>query len=154
MSHADDIIKLRKRVLDAVTTGVVDPNLKDFYEATLLQILNESERQRQTCNAQAESFRKQAAVADGQAAAYSAMGSIIYNVLNSYILQEERVRREEMLRAEEEKNKAEYAEALRKKQEQIDKENGDVIEESETELESDSEEKPKARRTRRGKKVT
>ncbi len=153
MSHADDIIKLRKRVLDAVTAGVVDANLKSFYEATLLQILNESERQRQVCAAQAESFRKQAAVADGQASAYSAMGSIVYNVLNSYILQEERAKREEMLRAEEEKNKAEYAEALRKKQEQIDKENGD-LESEEVEDTEDVEEEPKVKRSRRGKKTT
>lgn len=148
MSHADEIIKLRKRVLDAVSTGVVDLNLKDFYEATLLQILNESERQRQVCVAQAESFRKQAAVADGQAAAYSAMGSIIYNVLNSYILQEERSKREEMLRAEEQKNKEEYAEALKKKQEQIDKENNDLNNIEETE------EKSKEKRIRRNKKTT
>jgi hypothetical protein len=112
MGHSEDIIRLRKRVIDAVTSGVVDPNLKDFYEATLLQILNESERQRQVCVAQAEALRKQASVADGQASAYSAVGSIVYNVLNSYILQAEKVVREEQSRAAELAEKQEYAKNL------------------------------------------
>lgn len=117
MGHSEDLLKLRKRVADAVTAGVVDNNLKDFYEATLLQILNESERQRQVCAAQAEALRKQASVADGQASAYSAMGSIIYNVLNSYILQEEKAKREEEARAAELIEKQAYLESLNQEEE-------------------------------------
>lgn len=90
MSYAEDLVKIRKRVLDAVALGVVDSQLKDFYEATLLQIMNESERQRQHCTAQAEQLRKQASVLDGQASAYSAVSSVVYNVLNGYIVQAER----------------------------------------------------------------
>jgi len=95
MTYSEDIIKLRKRVLDAVAVGVVDSNLKDFYEATLLQIMNESERQRQNAVAQAETLRKQAAVCDGQASGYSAMSSMVYNVLNAYIVQAERTQAQE-----------------------------------------------------------
>lgn len=95
MSYSEDIIKLRKRVLDAVSTGVVDPNLKDFYEATLLQIMNEAERQRQNVIAQAETLRKQASICDGQASAYSAMSSLVYNVLNAFIVQAERTQAQE-----------------------------------------------------------
>ena len=116
MGHSEDILKLRKRVADAVATGVVDPNLKDFYEATLLQVLNEAERQRQTCATQAEALRKQAAIADGQASAYSAMGSIVYSVLNGYILQAEKAIREEHARAAEMAEKKAYAESLKQEE--------------------------------------
>lgn len=159
MSHAEDILKLRKRVLDAVNAGIVDNNLKDFYEATLLQILNESERQRQTCVKQAEAFRKQASVADGQAAAYSAMGSIVYSVLNGYIVQEERAKREEAARALEQASKEEYAEALRQKQEQIDREEAMLEPEPEEEQETESDtsntsisKTSRVRKSRRGRK--
>ena len=113
MGHSEDILKLRKRVADAVMAGVVEPNLKDFYEATLLQVLNEAERQRQVCVAQSESFRKQAAAADGQASAYAAMGSIVFNVLNSYILQAERADREEQARKIETLEKEEYLDKIK-----------------------------------------
>jgi activator of 2-hydroxyglutaryl-CoA dehydratase len=159
MSHAEQIIKLRKRVLDAVSNGIVDHNLKDFYEATLLQILNESERHRQKCVAQAEALRKQAAVVDGQASAYSAMGSIIYDVLNSYVLQEEKAKREELTRVEEERSKQEYIDSLKEKEdsEELEEENEskDVEEVKEAEeLEEDSKPRTRARSrgARRGKK--
>jgi hypothetical protein len=112
MGHAEDILKLRKRVLDAVGAGIINNELKEFYEATLLQILNESERQRQTCVTQAENLRKQAAVCDGQAAAYSSFAAIVYSVLNSYISQHERAIREEQARAAEQEEKAAYAKSL------------------------------------------
>jgi len=112
MSYAEDIIKLRKRVLDAVQVGVVDSNLKDFYEATLLQIMNESERQRQNAVAQAETLRKQASVLDGQAAAYSAMSSVVYNVLNAYIVQAERNQANELAREAERAEKEAYMNSL------------------------------------------
>lgn len=99
MSYSEDIVKLRKRVLDAVSSGVVDPNLKDFYEATLLQIMNEAERNRQTAVAQAETLRKQAAIADGQASAYASMSSVVYNVLNAFIIQHERAQQLESERS-------------------------------------------------------
>lgn len=112
MSYSDDLVKLRKRVLDAVSVGIVDNNLKDFYEATLLQIMNEAERQRQICVNRAEDLRKQAAIADGQASAYSQISSIVYNVLNSYILLQEKTIREEQERA---KEKEELEEKPKKK---------------------------------------
>jgi erythromycin esterase-like protein len=114
MGHSEDILKLRKRVLDAVGAGIIDNNLKEFYEATLLQILNETERQRQTCATQAENLRKQAEKADGQAAAFASMGAIIYSVLHSYISQHERALREEAARAVENAEKEAYAKSLEK----------------------------------------
>lgn len=95
MPYQEDLMKLRKRVIDAVNHGIIDPKLREFYEATLIQIMNEAERQRQHCVAQAEQLRKQAATLDGQASAFSAQSSIVYNVLNSFILQAERAAEEE-----------------------------------------------------------
>lgn len=112
MSYAEDLIKLRKRVLDAVALGVVDGNLKDFYEATLLQIMNESERQRQHCLSQAETLRKQASVLDGQAQAFSSMSSVVYNVLNAYIVQAERNQAIDIQREADKAEKDEYIKSL------------------------------------------
>jgi hypothetical protein len=112
MGHTEDLLKLRKRVLDAVSAGIIDNNVKEFYEATLLQILNESERQRQTCANRAEELRKQAAVADGQATAFSGIGSILFSVLNGYIVSHERSMIEEKARAAEQAEKDAYAKSL------------------------------------------
>jgi hypothetical protein len=108
MAYSEDIIKLRKRVLDAVSLGVVNSDLKDFYEATLLQIMNEAERQKQNSMAQAEQLRKQAAIADGQASAYASMSSMVYNVLNAYIIQAERAQAQEVERQAEIAEKESY----------------------------------------------
>lgn len=117
MAYSDDLVKLRKRMLDALNFGVVDESLKDFYEATLIQIMNESERQRQACVTRAEELRRQAAVADGQANAFIQVNSIVYNVLNSYILAAEKSKREELERAEELKEKQKLLESMQQAQE-------------------------------------
>lgn len=85
MSYSDDLIKLRKRMLDALNVGFVDAGSKDLLEATLIQIMNEAERQRQICVSKADDLRRQAAIADGQASGFSQTSGIIYNVLNSYV---------------------------------------------------------------------
>jgi hypothetical protein len=95
MGYADDLIRLRKRVVDALSLGVVDDNSKDLYEATLIQVMNEAEKQRQVCVARAEDMRRQAAVADGQSHAFSQMSSIVYSVINGFVGAAERQKREE-----------------------------------------------------------
>lgn len=90
MSYAEELIKLRKRVTDAVGHGVIDQNLRDFYEGTLIQIMNEAERQRQDCVAQADQLRRQVSVLEGQAQAFSQQSSIVYSVLNGFIIQAEK----------------------------------------------------------------
>ena len=99
MAYSDDLIKLRKRMLDALNLGVVDTNSKDLYEATLIQIINETERQRQACVSKSEELRRQAAICDGQASAFTQVSSIVYSVLNGYIMAAERQHREELERA-------------------------------------------------------
>lgn len=111
MAYAEDLIKLRKRIIDAVSSNILDPKLRDFYEATLIQIMNEAERQRQICTNQAEQLRKQASVLDGQASGYGAQSSIVYNVLNAYIVQAEKSANEEAeIKAIKEKEQAELSE--------------------------------------------
>jgi hypothetical protein len=122
MSHHEELAKLRKRMLDAITLGVVDLRGRDFYEATLIQIMNEAERQRQFCVKQAEDFRRQAAIADGQASAYNATISVVFNVLNGLVTQAERSLEQEKMREAEEKEKAEYAAKIAKEEEDRKKE--------------------------------
>jgi hypothetical protein len=101
-SYAEAIIKLRNRVQDAVTKGLLDNQNKDFYEATLIQIMNDAEKNRNNCLVQAENLRRQASVFDGQAAAYASILSIIFNVLNGYVSVAERDEEERAV-AEQEK---------------------------------------------------
>lgn len=90
MSYAEDILKLRKRMQDAVLKGVVADDGKDFLEATLIQIMNDAERNRQNCVTQADNLRKQAAQFEGQAGAFASVSSIVYNVLNGFVAAVER----------------------------------------------------------------
>jgi hypothetical protein len=91
MSYAEDLLKLRKRVVDAVGQNVFDSSSKDIIEAMLIQIMNDAERNRQQCLAQAEGLRKQASQIDGQAGAFASVSSIVYNVLNGFIKAAEKV---------------------------------------------------------------
>ena len=90
MSYAEDILKLRRRIGDAVSRGLFSSESKDFFEGTLIQIMNDAERNRQNCLSQSENFRRQAAVADGQAGAFSSTISIVYNVLNGLVAADEK----------------------------------------------------------------
>jgi len=115
MSFPEDIVKLRKRVADAVSKGVVNSDGKDFFEATLIQIMNDAEKNRQNCVQQAENLRRQAAIMDGQAGAFASVSSIVYNVLNGFVVvaekdeEERRLAEEEKRQAEEEEKQAEPA---------------------------------------------
>lgn len=84
MSYAEDILKLRARIAEAMLSGALDSSQQTL-EAVLIQIMNDAERNRQNTVAQAETLRKQAATLDGQAAAFSSVVSIVYNVINGYI---------------------------------------------------------------------
>lgn len=101
MSYADDLLKLRKRLIDAISVGLIEPGQKDFFEASLIQMMNDAEKNRQNCLTTAENLKKQAAIAEGQAQAFSSMSSIIYNVINALILQNERNKADEERRAQE-----------------------------------------------------
>jgi hypothetical protein len=114
MSFGEDVIKLRQRVQDAIKAGVVAQDGKDIFEATLIQIMNDAERNKQNCLTQAENLRRQASVFDGQAGAFASFTSIIYNVLNGFIAIAER---DESDRIREEQERLENIQDLQKAQE-------------------------------------
>ena len=107
MAFAEDIVKLRKRVQDAVAKGIVSADGKNFLEANLIQIMNDAERNRQNCLTQAENLRRQASTFEGQAGAFASVSSIVYNVLNGFVIAAER---DEAERAAQEAEKAETVE--------------------------------------------
>lgn len=113
MAFAEDILKLRQRVQDAIRKGVVAQDGKEIFEATLIQVMNDAERNRQNCITQAENLRRQASVFDGQAGAFASVSSIVYNVLNGFVMAAERDEAERQ-RAEEERqaNAADIQKAL------------------------------------------
>jgi len=108
MSYAEDILRLRARVGDAISSGALDGSQKTL-EAVLIQIMNDAERNRQNTVNQAENLRKQAATLDGQAAAFSSVVSIVYNVVNGFIKINERANEQDERDQEEQAQKAETA---------------------------------------------
>lgn len=119
MSYAEDILKLRVRVAEALATGAIDGS-KETLEAILIQIMNDAERNRQNCVTQAENFRKQAEKLDGQAGGFSSTVSIVYNVINGFIRIAEKSREEE-LRVVAENDEKQEAIALEKAAEEVAK---------------------------------
>jgi hypothetical protein len=106
MSYLEEIQKLRKRVSDAVEKGVVNNSGREFLEATLIQIMNDAEKNRQNCVQQAENLRRQASIMDGQAGAFASVSSIVYSVINGFVVLAEKEEEERKL-VEEEKKAAE-----------------------------------------------
>ena len=103
MGFAEDIAKLRLRVSDAVAKGLTVKDGKEFLESTLIQIMNEAERNRQNCMNNAETLRKQAAAFEGQAGAFASVSSIVFNVINGYVTLAEQEEQARLAEVEEEK---------------------------------------------------
>ena len=103
MSYLEEIQKLRRRLSDAVEKGVVNSGEKQFLEATLIQVMNDSEKNRQNCAQQAENLRRQAAIMDGQAGAFASVSSIVYSVINGFVVLAEKEEEERKLVEEEKK---------------------------------------------------
>ena len=113
MGYNEELSRIRQKVIDAVSEGVVSDENRDLYEATLIQIMNDAERNRQTCLNSVDTLKRQIATLEGQAQAFSSFSSIIFNVLNGFIVQEQKnkadiARREQELeeikKAQEEQN--------------------------------------------------
>lgn len=101
MSFAEDIVNIRNRVAETLKVGLTNKEGKDFLEATLIQVLNDAERNRQSCISQAEQMRRQASMLEGQASAFSSVASLVLGVINGYINAAEK-EKEERLRLERE----------------------------------------------------
>jgi len=109
-----DLLRLRQRLLEFQKIGYMTPESFGTYEQTLLQIWQEAEQRRQTCLSQANTLRMQAAAAEAQAHAFSAMSSVMFAVINGFIEIEEKRIREEAER-EAEREEAEREETERKR---------------------------------------
>lgn len=86
MPHAEDIVVLRQKLIELQTSGLLpDQEGAAMYQATLLQFMNEAERRRAEHLSAAERCRMQAVAEENQAKAYSAMSSIVFDIINGYL---------------------------------------------------------------------
>lgn len=105
-----ELLKIRRRVSDLVRLGAATP---ETYLQTVMQLFQESERRRQVCMSEAEDClrRHQALVA--QAHGFSAVGSILFAIVNGFATLEERRVIESAERAREQKEKEDEAARLK-----------------------------------------
>jgi hypothetical protein len=106
---AEEVVRLRKRFAEAVKAGVVHGVGKENVEAILIQVLNEAEKNKQQCTLQVDSLKRQLAQIEGQVSAFSSMASVVYNVINGFVIAAER---EEAERARQEAEEAEKRQAM------------------------------------------
>jgi len=95
MGINEDIIELRQKMADAIKMDLFEDETGNFVQVSLISIMREAEKKRQACSKQAEHFRRQAVNAEGQAAAYGTISSIVNAVFRSQVNVEERNRIEE-----------------------------------------------------------
>lgn len=106
ISHAENIVRLRQRIREAVTLGVISKDNYEPFELMLLQIMNETERQRIQCHKIVQEYEQKIKGAQSQASAYEAMTSIVYGILNSLIRNAEKDK-DEIQELEEQEEQAE-----------------------------------------------
>lgn len=97
----EDILRLRKSIQELAVLGVLTPDTIGTYEQTVLQIWKEAERRRISLQQQAETLRRQAAAADAQAGAFSAMASIMFSVVHGFVEASQKRAQEDAERARE-----------------------------------------------------
>jgi len=103
----NDLIRLRTRLLDLQRSQKLNPESFALYQQTILQLHQETESRKQSCFSQAQTLRTQAAAIESQGHAFSSMASILFSVVNGYVLLEEKRIAEEI---EREKERLENAE--------------------------------------------
>ena len=113
---AEEMMKLRKRVADAIATGAGD-DAESFVNGILQELLNEAERNRLSCLERAEQFRRQAEKMEGQAMAFAAQGSIVFGIINGFVLAGERANRAAEARKTEQAEKEAELKALEESEE-------------------------------------
>lgn len=121
MGYNEELQKLRLKISEYFGYQEnLDPEAKANFEATLIQLLNEAEKNRQTYVNMADNLKKQAAVAEGQANAFSSMSSMVSSVLNGFIIISQRNKLEEQRRQEELKEIEENRKELEQKDEAVE----------------------------------
>lgn len=103
----NDLLQLRKRLLDLQRSQSLTPEAFGLYQQTILQLHQEADKRKQSCMQQAQTLRAQAAAVESQGHAFSSMASILFSVVNGYILLEEKRAAEEQAREQERKETAE-----------------------------------------------
>lgn len=86
---------------DLLNLGYLSPEAAGTYEQTVLQTCQEADRRKQSLRQKAETLRLQAAAADAEAAAYTTMHSILYNIVNGFVEAGQKRQAEEAERARE-----------------------------------------------------
>lgn len=104
MNQQEQLNNIKQRVDVALKLGILDEKSRGLYESTLIQIMNDAERQRIRCNQLASDFKTKAAQAEAQANAYSQMSSVVWAVLNGFVNAAEQ-NNEEIKELKEEKSK-------------------------------------------------
>jgi hypothetical protein len=82
-----ELLKLRQRVGEMLKLGAATP---ETYLQTIMQLFQEAERRRQMCMGEAEDCLRKHQALVAQAHGFSAMSSILYNIVNGYVTLEER----------------------------------------------------------------
>jgi hypothetical protein len=95
MGVNEDIIELRQKMAEAIDMDLFENETGGFVQVSLISIMKEAEKKRQACAKQAEHFHRQAVNAEGQAAAYGTISSIVNAVFRAQVNIEERNRLEE-----------------------------------------------------------
>lgn len=115
------LLKLRRRLQELQGLGYMDPASAGTYEQTLLQIWQSADKERVTCFSQAETLKRQAAAAEAQGHAFTAMASIIYNIVNGFVEAGQKRLREDAEREAQRKAEAAEQEAERQAAEKVAK---------------------------------
>jgi len=149
----EEILRLRKKMIQAVEAGFLDEENKGTYEMSMLQIMNEADRQRRNCLNRSEQLKMQAATAEGQAAAFSMLSSIVNNVVSSMVNKTIKMAEEEKELAEREAEvqKAVEDEDIQETEEPTEETAEEVVKEEVVEEEESQKPKRKRRVTRKKK---
>lgn len=91
-----ELVRLRQRFLDLQKLGALSPETFGTFQQSFMEVFQAAERQRQTCMAQAEDYRRKASAAESQAHAFSTISSILYSIVDGHIgIEQKRLREEQ-----------------------------------------------------------
>lgn len=106
MGYKEELQRLRRQMIQAVQLGVIGSD-KDIFETTLVQIMNEAEKQRARTSQLKEGFRKQLAQAEAQEMAYDQMIAMVTAVLGGFVSKAQTMIEEERERTREKTDNSE-----------------------------------------------
>jgi hypothetical protein len=110
MGFREDVMKLRTRLQDLVRLEVIDhKNFRELYQATFLEVMNETERKRLDIEKAMELLKHQLSREEGRLLAIDQMRALIFAIVDGYCRGQERAIEEEKRLADEKREKEEYA---------------------------------------------